>query len=123
MRWHHAGIDVRNLDDSISFYERMFNFKIEQYLTLSGEKIAFLQNEDVRIELIKSADSPLPCHSIHIAWRVEDIESWVKKLKGKGLSSSDGPYKLKNGWVTVFYEGPDGEIIELIQVCKSSASM
>ncbi|MCJ7841909.1 VOC family protein [Lederbergia sp. NSJ-179] len=122
MRWHHAGIDVRNLDHSISFYESMFDFKMEQFLTLSGEKIAFLKNEDVKIELIELEDIPPPCHSVHIAWQVEDIESWMKRLRGKGLSSSEGPYKLKNGWVTVFYEGLDGEVIELIQVCNRKHS-
>lgn len=116
MKWHHAGIDVRNLDDSIHFYERMFDFTIEQFLTLSGEKIAFLKNNGVRIELIESEIIPAPCNSVHISWKVEDIESWMKRLRGKGLSPSEGPYALKSGWVTVFYEGLDGEIIELIQL-------
>ncbi|WP_062105658.1 VOC family protein [Bacillus niameyensis] len=116
MRWHHSGIEVRNLDDSISFYERMFDFKIEQFLTWSGEKIAFLKNDDVRIELIEAENTPDLCHSVHVAWQVDDIESWMKRLDGKGLSPSEGPYKLKNGWITVFYEGLDGEVIELIQV-------
>lgn len=28
----------------------------------------------------------------------------------------EGPYKLQNGWKTVFYEGPNIEVIEFLQV-------
>ncbi|MBS4190470.1 VOC family protein [Bacillus sp. FJAT-49705] len=115
MKWHHAGIQVRNLEDSIQFYKRMFDFTIEQYLTLPGEKIAFLKKEDIRIELIESEESLVAFSSIHISWQVEELEIWMKKLKSKGLYPSEGPIKLENGWVAVFYDGLDNEIIELIQ--------
>ncbi|MFC5605155.1 VOC family protein [Sporosarcina koreensis] len=115
MRWHHGGIEVGNLDESIRFYESMFEFAIEQFLTLNGEKIAFLKNEDVRIELIESKDIAAPSNSVHLAWQVDDIEGWMKRLREKGLLPSEGPYNLKNGLVAVFYEGLDGEVIELVQ--------
>ena len=31
----------------------------------------------------------------------------------------EGPYKLENGWETVFYEGPNQEVIEFLQVKPS----
>ncbi|KQL17500.1 VOC family protein [Cytobacillus solani] len=118
MKWHHAGILVSNLNDSIQFYKRMFGFSFEKYLTFQDEKIVFLRNGNVQIELIESEENPVRLHSIHIAWQVEDIEGWNRKLKREGLYPSEGPYSIRNGWVTVFYEGPDREIIELIQVTK-----
>ena len=96
-----------------------FDLKIEQFLVLNGEKIAFLINDGVRIELIESEDISALSNSIHLAWQVDDIQGWMKRLSGKGLHPSEGPYKLKNGWVAVFYEGLDGEVIELVQMCKS----
>ncbi|WP_102272608.1 VOC family protein [Cytobacillus massiliigabonensis] len=116
MKWHHAGIQVSNLNDSIQFYKRMFGFSFEKYLMFQDEKIVFLRNENVQIELIESEENKAPLHSIHIAWQLEDIEDWIRKLKKEGLYPLEGPYSLKNGWITVFYEGPDREIIELIQV-------
>jgi predicted enzyme related to lactoylglutathione lyase len=115
MKWHHGGIEVGSLQDSIQFYERMFDLKIEQRFTLNGEKIVFLKNEDVKIELIESKDMSTLSNSVHIAWQVDDIEGWMKGLSNKGLFPSEGPYKLKNGWIAVFYEGLDGEMIELVQ--------
>ncbi|WNS74973.1 VOC family protein [Bacillus sp. DTU_2020_1000418_1_SI_GHA_SEK_038] len=116
MKWHHGGIQVRNLEEAIEFYETVFDFKIEQYLTLLGEKIAFLIKGEVRIELIESEEAPVPISTIHLSWQVEDVEEWVKKLSVNGLELSEGPYKLKNGWDVVFYEGLNNEVIELIQV-------
>jgi lactoylglutathione lyase len=115
MKWHHAGIPVSNLNDSIQFYKRMFGFNFKQYVTFQEEKIVFLRNESVQIELIESEENLVPFNSTHFAWQVEDAEEWIKKLKEKGLYPSEGPYNLRNGWVTVFYKGPDHEIIELIQ--------
>ncbi|MEH7342301.1 VOC family protein [Bacillus sp. JJ1532] len=116
MKWHHAGIQVRNLEEAIEFYESVFEFKIEQYLTLLGEKIAFLKREEIRIELIESEEKPSSLSSIHLSWQVEDVEEWIWKLSVKGLKLAEGPYKLKNGWDIVFYEGLNDEVIELIQV-------
>lgn len=115
MKWHHGGIEVGNLNNSIQFYESMFGLNIEQCLMLNGEKITFLKNEEIKIELIESEETSALSNSVHIAWQVDDIEGWMAKLRGKGLLPSEGPYKLKNGWIAVFYEGLDGEMIELVQ--------
>ncbi|KAB2334874.1 glyoxalase/bleomycin resistance/dioxygenase family protein [Cytobacillus depressus] len=115
MKWHHAGIQVRHLADAIQFYESMFDFKVEKYLTLPGEKIAFLKKEEVRIELIESGEILVPSSSIHLSWGVEDLEVLKESLIEKGLNPSEGPYKLENGWITVFYEGLNNEVIEIIQ--------
>ena len=32
----------------------------------------------------------------------------------------EGPFKLKNGWETVFYQGPDNEVIEFLQMEEES---
>ncbi|NRG44867.1 VOC family protein [Bacillus sp. CRN 9] len=120
MKWHHAGIQVRNLEDSIQFYVSVFDFKIEQYLSLPGEKIAFLKKEDVRIELIELEGFPAPFSSIHLSWKVDDIEEWNNKLRDNGHDPTEGPYKLENGWVAVFYRGIDNEVIELIMESNDS---
>jgi lactoylglutathione lyase len=121
MKWHHAGIQVQNLDESIQFYETVFGFQVEQYLMLPGEKIVFLKKGDIRIELIESEEFLVSFSSIHISWQVEDIEYWMGTLRDKGLHPAEGPYKLKNGWVTIFYKGLNNEVIELLQVNDSSA--
>ncbi|WP_066290901.1 VOC family protein [Bacillus sp. FJAT-29937] len=118
MKWHHGGIQVRNIEEAIEFYERVFEFKLEQYLSLPGEKIAFLIKEEVRIELIESEEAPVPFSTIHLSWQVEDLAEWIRNLSVKGFNISEGPYKLKNGWDIVFYEGLNDEVIELVQVSE-----
>lgn len=118
MKWHHAGIQVLNLHEAIQFYEDIFEFKIEQYLTLPGEKIAFLKREEIRIELIESEEKPSPMSTVHLSWQVENMNLWIRRLSGKGLAPSEGPVELDNGWDVVFFEGLNNEVIELIQVDK-----
>lgn len=119
MKWHHAGVQVKSLTESIEFYKELFGYRLEHYLHLPGERIAFLKIKEVKIELIESEEQPNP-GSIHLAWQVESIEEWMRKLEVNGLHPLEGPFNLKNGWITVFYEGPNHEVIELIQVKNSS---
>ncbi|MBP2242747.1 lactoylglutathione lyase [Cytobacillus eiseniae] len=114
MKWHHAGIQVQNLLDSIAFYENVFDFSIEQFLSLPGEKIVFLKKGEIRIELIESGEAPVATN--HIAWQVTDVGKWQEELGRKDIFPTEGPLKMSNGWEAVFYTGPNQEIIELIQV-------
>lgn len=116
MKWHHAGIHVQKLDEAISFYKRVFQFKIEQCLILPGEKIVFLEKGDIKIELIESEEGFRSFGSIHLSWQVEDVWDWIEKLRRYGCLPLEGPLDLGNGWTAVFFEGPNHEIIELIEV-------
>jgi lactoylglutathione lyase len=116
MKWHHVGIQVWKLEESIPFYKNNFGFEIDHTLLLHGEKIAFLIKDEIRIELVESEDSPAPKSSVHFSWQVEDTEDLMKKLGEKGLNPIEGPYSLDNGWTVVYYNGPNNEMIEFIQI-------
>lgn len=116
MKWHHVGIQVWKLEESVHFYKNKFGFEIEHTLLLPGEKIAFLIKDKIRIELVESKDSPATKSSVHLSWQVEDIEDLMKKLGEKELNPIEGPYSLDNGWTVVFYNGPNNEMIEFIQI-------
>ncbi|MBY0123746.1 VOC family protein [Bacillus sp. S/N-304-OC-R1] len=118
MKWHHAGILVQNIDEAISFYEDIFEFKAEQCLTLPGEKIMFLKKGDVRIELIEPEEEFQRFSSIHLSWQVKGVGDWIEKLEKYGYLPSEGPLELDNGWTTVFFEGPNQEVIELIEISR-----
>lgn len=116
MRWHHVGIYVNDLDAAEKFYQAMFHFQVEKRITMDNEVITFLIQKDVRIELIHANGKMHVSKGTHMTWEIENLAEWLKKLKRKGLSPCEGPIRLKNGWKTVFYEGVNGEIIELIEL-------
>ncbi|GAA0340543.1 hypothetical protein GCM10008967_33630 [Bacillus carboniphilus] len=118
MKWHHVGIEVKNISESIRFYQNYFGLEIEEELEWEDETVIFMGKGPVRIELIQVHNeivTSVQDSSVHFSWEVETISGWIDTLGGKGLIPVEGPIKLENGWQTVFYEGPTQEVIELIQ--------
>lgn len=116
MKWHHVGIYVTNMAAAEAFYLSMFYFQVEKRLTVDNEEITFLIHENVRIELIMTKDEIPVSKGVHMTWEIKNLDEWMKNLKNKGMVPYEGPIRLKNGWKTVFYEGINGEIIELIEL-------
>lgn len=50
----------------------------------------------------------------HIGISVGDLDAWIAKLKGEGVSFLDGPYRLGDTRA-VMIEGPSREAIELVE--------
>ena len=50
----------------------------------------------------------------HIALSVADLDAWVEKLRGEGVTFLEGPYPL-GGTRAVMIEGPSREALELVE--------
>jgi catechol 2,3-dioxygenase-like lactoylglutathione lyase family enzyme len=59
--------------------------------------------------------SPLGQLQDHIGLSVGDLDSWIDKLKGEGVTFLDGPYRLGDTRA-VMIEGPSKEALELVEV-------
>ena len=112
MNWHHIGIYVRELERSISFYQKHFGFSEEIRFQHEDEEIVFLTKGPIRIEFIQSETDYRSTEQIHFCWQVDELQQWVDRLD---LNPIEGPMTLANGWKTVLYQGPDQEIVELFQ--------
>ncbi|MEH7107648.1 VOC family protein [Bacillus sp. JJ1764] len=116
MRIHHFALEVSQLEESVAFYKKNLGFHEEGRILFMGEEIVFLKLGDFRMELI-SGDRPC-VPSTHLCFEVECLSEITGLMNRNRLL--EGPYKLENGWETVFYSGPDGEIIEFLQVVTAS---
>ncbi|MBS4173664.1 VOC family protein [Bacillus sp. FJAT-49736] len=114
MNIHHIGIEVREIEKSIQFYKSFLGLEPSQFITFQGEQLVFLEGNGFTLELISSNECTNPA-SIHFAIQIDPLTEWIEQLRSKGFEPLEGPYELKNGWKTVFYNGPDNEIIEFIQ--------
>ena len=56
----------------------------------------------------------------HIALSVADLDAWVAKLRGEGVTFLEQPYPLGDTRA-VMIEGPSREAIELVEIVKLSA--
>lgn len=108
MKLHHYGLEVSNLEDSVNFYKNLLGFTEEKRFRFMEEEIVFLTLDDFRVELIASNTL-----NAHICFEVSNLDRIMTMLAG--LQKLEGPYKLDNGWQTVFYEGPSKELLEFLQ--------
>ncbi|MCR8643496.1 VOC family protein [Paenibacillus sp. N1-5-1-14] len=118
MQFHHASIEVSDLDRSIAFYKEILGFIVETQLVAMGERIAFLTLEEFRLELVQPLiDETIQHRSSHLAFRIQDLREHIDLLRDQHITPVEGPYDLENGWRIAFYEGPDGEKLEFVELC------
>ncbi|GHI00455.1 VOC family protein [Neobacillus kokaensis] len=112
MRFHHYGIEVSSIEDSILFYKKSLGFVEESRMFFEDEQIVFLRLGDFRLELIAGKGDSEKNH--HFCFEVNEFPEVMTNFRGFRII--EGPFKLQNGWQIVFFEGPDREIIELLKL-------
>lgn len=139
----HAGITVSDLNVSIPFYTDLLGLKLiklEEPRSARGEKLgvpgaviqcAVFETADgaESVELIQyfKPDSPdgggAPVNTVgnvHIAFRVDDIDSMIREMKSKGVVFMSDNYEVIGdgplaGWKWIYFKDPDGTNLELIE--------
>ena len=90
----HIGIAVKNLEESLKFYEDVLGIKCVADEVVEEQKVktAFLPLGDTEIELLESTSEDGPIAKFiekkgegiqHIAYKVDDIEKALEELKAK----------------------------------------
>ena len=127
-RVDHVGIAVKNLDESVKFYESL-GFKATGYEVVAEQKVkvAFLPCGDSELELLESTEPDGPIARFiekngpgiqHIAIRVDDIDKALEELKEKGVRLIDQPPRYGAGNARIAFVHPKatgGVLLELTQ--------
>ncbi|MFD2239230.1 VOC family protein [Aureimonas populi] len=130
MDLHHVNICGTDVPRLRAFYSRVFG--LAEAATSSGDQIAshgydedvaFLSDGKVEFHLAKrdlgvSYRTKQPVNPLdrgHIAFRTDDIEAFKKRLTEEGVPFADyGEWAIK-GWYQIFFQDPEGTIIEVHQ--------
>jgi catechol 2,3-dioxygenase-like lactoylglutathione lyase family enzyme len=111
LRWSHAVLYVRNLDEMISFYKDVLGFQVSDRGALDpnhpGLDIAFLSqvgtdHHQLAFVPVRGADSSSPLD--HMAFRVEsftDVKEMVDKLTADGRAGELNPVNHGNAWSSI----------------------
>lgn len=119
----HTALIVKNLEESIEFYEKVLNFQLRTTANTGIRKLAFLfikDHPEAEIELIEELtdkESPYINGVIdHIAFAVDNIEETIKDLKEKDVPLlSEQPNLTAAGKKTIMFKGINGELLQLIE--------
>ena len=127
-RVDHVGIAVKDLDESVKFYESL-GFKATGYEVVAEQKVkvAFLPCGDSELELLESTEPDGPIARFiekngpgiqHIAIRVDDIDKALEELKEKGVRLIDQVPRYGAGNARIAFVHPKatgGVLLELTQ--------
>ena len=91
-----------------SGYSGKINFvtegKIEMHLAERDLNVAFKNNQTIN-----------PVDRGHIAFRTDDIETFLKMLKREKIPFSDYGTTFAKEWHQVFFQDPEGNVVEVHQ--------
>jgi len=125
----HIGIAVRNLEESIKFYEDTFGLKCYAIEEVKDQKVrtAFFKVGQTKIELLESTEPDGPIGKFiekrgegvhHIAFAVKNIESALIETEKKGIQLIDKqPRKGAEGLEIAFLH-PKSTFGVLIELCE-----
>ncbi|MCM3440681.1 VOC family protein [Metabacillus halosaccharovorans] len=119
--FEHVGIQIADIDKSISFYQEVVGLELlDQFLHTDGKmKLAFLGVKDqIIVELIEGYNPDLPDEGKvhHIAFEVDNIEAERKRLQSANVEwIYEDITVLPNGAKYIFFRGPDKEWIEFFE--------
>lgn len=122
-RVEHVGIMASDMEESIRFYETLFQFKLRVRVNNGQKEIVFLSHDGLpgfEIELIRDLQltTLYAEHGLvnHLAFVVDNIEQVISYCKQKGIVfETNEPKRGINDRKTIRFRGPNGEILQLVE--------
>jgi methylmalonyl-CoA/ethylmalonyl-CoA epimerase len=125
----HIGIAVANLEDSISFYEKVFNLECYKIEEVPEQKVraAFFAIGQTKIELLESTDPEGPVAKFiakrgegihHLAFAVTNIREQLSRAKKEGIRIIDAEPRKGAEDLSIAFLHPESASGVLIELCE-----
>src|ERR1035437_3687172 len=125
----HIGIAVRNLEESIKFYEDTFGLKCYAIEEVKDQKVrtAFFKVGQTKIELLESIEPEGPIGKFiekrgegvhHIAFAVNNIELALTEIEKKGIRVIDKQPRNGVEELEIAFLHPKSTFGVLIELCE-----
>jgi catechol 2,3-dioxygenase-like lactoylglutathione lyase family enzyme len=118
----HATIRCRDIEESIQYYQTMFQAKVLFRRNLPGGKtIVYLRLGDSMLELMgfgaaREPGDPRELYGIHhIGIKTSDFEAAFRDLKAKGAKFLVEPFSPVAGIRLAFLQDPNGAVLEIAE--------
>ena len=117
----HTRYRVADLAKTVDFYTKVLGLReIRRHKSPRGSELVFLETpgSEEHIEICQyDASGPVIVGPdlTHLAFEVDNLESFAAHAAGLGYPLSDGPSTSSSGTIFAFIDSPEGYEIELIQ--------
>ncbi len=124
----HLGIAVKNLDESIAFYENFLGltcYKMEE-VPDQRVKTAFFNIGDVKLELLEATETDSPVHKFiekngegfhHIAFQVDDVDKSLGEAHDSGIRLIDEKSRKGAEGLNIGFLHPKSTHGVLMEIC------
>jgi len=118
--FNHIALSVKDVDASITFYQKVFQFK-EIKNTASNSKTRWLAiGEGKQLHLISRPNAEIKINkAVHVAFATSNFKSFVNFLNKENIPYSDWrdtpnkDYVRDDGIQQIYFQDPDGYWIEV----------
>ena len=125
----HIGIAVKNIEESIKYYEEVLGFKCYAIEEVADQKVktAFFQVGQTKIELLESTDPEGPVGKFiekkgegihHLAFAVQGIEGALEEAKEKGVRLIDEKPRKGAEGLDIAFLHPKSTYGVLTELCE-----
>ena len=125
----HIGIAVTNLDEAVSFYEKVLGLSCYKIEEVSDQKVrtAFFMVGQTKIELLESTDPEGPIGKFiekrgegihHLAFAVRNIEKELTEAEMKGVKLIDRTPRRGAEGLDIAFLHPKSTAGVLIELCE-----
>jgi methylmalonyl-CoA epimerase len=128
----HVGVAVEDLDAALELYEGTFGMPVAHRETVAeqGVEAVLLDVGDTHVELLSPLGPDTPVGKFlerkgaglhHVAYRVEDIEAALDKLRGQGVELIDSEPRtgIRNSRVAFLHPKATGSVLtEIVEPAK-----
>ena len=109
-------LHVKDLDESIKFYETYVGMKVvSRFESRPGSEIAFLGEGQTKLELISSQENFSESDQISIGFSVDSLDKKLKQVKEDGISIYREPVQPNSNIKFFYVKDPNGIIVQFAE--------
>jgi catechol 2,3-dioxygenase-like lactoylglutathione lyase family enzyme len=110
----HVNMTVKNLDQSVEFYKKLFGFQVKKEQPEQDSKI--IGNDNIKLCLYEDPKMSPEGGIAHFGFNIENFEEIIEKCNSLGVEVLyDGPVQFEKSR-SVYIKDPSGYDIELSEI-------
>ena len=115
-KFDHVGIYVRDLQESVMFYQELFGFPVHGEMKDGDIDMIFLDMNGAMLQLKQRPNPPILAGEkfYHLAIYHEDYQGVLRKLSEKGINYWE--ISLGDGKHSANFQDPSGHDLEVMEV-------